>query len=259
MLPIKTTIEDINAVTLYLKGQVGWVQVERIKKSIPAAHADNRKLEALRYIGFIDRDGTNVKLTAPGREYASTPDDASRATILRTRFPSMPLYQQTLEWMHWSKKHTPTRTEIANYWHDNHPDMLEGAAGAALTDAAIFFLRISGAAGLGQFISAGRGRPETYLKVDPAALEAHVTSSEGSTAAPPADNPATPATQQTQPPAVTLPPAPPPPAFQTSVSPGIHINVEIHIAADATASTVEEIFKNMRKYVLRPPAPDDGE
>lgn len=34
------------------------------------------------------------------------------------------------------------------------------------------------------------------------------------------------------------------------VSPGIHINVEIHIAADASAETVEEIFKNMRRYVL---------
>lgn len=37
-----------------------------------------------------------------------------------------------------------------------------------------------------------------------------------------------------------------------SVGPGIHINIEIHIAADASASTIEEIFKNMRRYVLTP-------
>lgn len=35
-----------------------------------------------------------------------------------------------------------------------------------------------------------------------------------------------------------------------SVGPGIHINIEIHIAADATSETVEGIFKNMRRYVL---------
>lgn len=35
-----------------------------------------------------------------------------------------------------------------------------------------------------------------------------------------------------------------------SVGPGIHINIEIHIAADASSETVEEIFKNMRRYVL---------
>jgi hypothetical protein len=35
-----------------------------------------------------------------------------------------------------------------------------------------------------------------------------------------------------------------------SVGPGIHINIEIHIAADASSSTIEDIFKNMRRYVL---------
>ncbi|MBF6606662.1 MAG: hypothetical protein ACYDAK_02105 [Candidatus Limnocylindrales bacterium] len=35
-----------------------------------------------------------------------------------------------------------------------------------------------------------------------------------------------------------------------SVGPGININIEIHIAADASAETVQEIFKNMRRYVL---------
>ncbi|MQA85930.1 MAG: hypothetical protein GEV03_15215 [Streptosporangiales bacterium] len=35
-----------------------------------------------------------------------------------------------------------------------------------------------------------------------------------------------------------------------SVGPGIHINIEIHIAADASSETIEEIFRNMRRYVL---------
>jgi hypothetical protein len=35
-----------------------------------------------------------------------------------------------------------------------------------------------------------------------------------------------------------------------SVTPGIHVNIEIHIAADASADTIENIFKNMRRYVL---------
>jgi hypothetical protein len=37
------------------------------------------------------------------------------------------------------------------------------------------------------------------------------------------------------------------------------VNIEIHIAADAKAATVEEIFKNMRKYVLNAAPPKDGE
>ncbi len=40
-----------------------------------------------------------------------------------------------------------------------------------------------------------------------------------------------------------------PPAPAVSVGPGIHINIEIHIAADALSETIEEIFRNMRRYV----------
>jgi hypothetical protein len=35
-----------------------------------------------------------------------------------------------------------------------------------------------------------------------------------------------------------------------TVGAGIHINIEIHIAADASSETIEEIFRNMRRYVL---------
>jgi hypothetical protein len=47
-----------------------------------------------------------------------------------------------------------------------------------------------------------------------------------------------------------LAPAQAAPQVTVQASPAIHINLEIHIAADATADTVAEIFKNMRKYVL---------
>jgi hypothetical protein len=35
-----------------------------------------------------------------------------------------------------------------------------------------------------------------------------------------------------------------------SIGQGIHINIEIHIAADASSATIEDIFRNMRRYVL---------
>ncbi len=46
-------------------------------------------------------------------------------------------------------------------------------------------------------------------------------------------------------------------APQVSIGSGVNINIEIHIAADASAQTIEDIFKNMRRYVLRPD--DDNE
>lgn len=35
-----------------------------------------------------------------------------------------------------------------------------------------------------------------------------------------------------------------------SLGASIHVNIEIHIAADASSETIEEIFRNMRRYVL---------
>jgi hypothetical protein len=60
-----------------------------------------------------------------------------------------------------------------------------------------------------------------------------------------------------------LPPRPLPvgPTAPTTVSvgQGIHINIEIHIAADASSETIENIFRNMRRYVLSPDGQPDND
>lgn len=62
--------------------------------------------------------------------------------------------------------------------------------------------------------------------------------------------------------AVTAPPVPTPiaPAPTVSVSSGVNINIEIHIAADASTQTIDDIFRSMRRYVLKPEdAPENDE
>lgn len=248
--PIKTTINDIDTLFEYLKGQVGWVPLDRVRKTIDSKLSDNRKLEACRYLGLLERDGTNIKLSESGRAYANG-DDAARTQMMLIALKSAPLYFQTVEWIHHNKKIEPTKTDVGNYWHDKLQSELEGAKDAALTDAVIFFFRVADAAGLGKFIPAGRGRPIALLRSDLEAIQAAVTTTtvapeDGrSTANVIPTNLAAPqqnsSTQAAQPP------------VDLKASPAIHINLEIHIAADATPQTVEEIFKNMRKYVL-----DDG-
>ena len=256
MLPIKTTFLDVAAVTNYLKQQVGWVEIDRIKKTIPPTHADNRKLEAMRYMGLIERDGSNIKLSSSGRRYATEQDDGAKAAILRGQISIMPLYQQTLEWIHYSKKENPGKTEVANYWHDEHSSDLQGASGSALTDAVIFFFRFVDQTGIGHFVPAGVGRAESYLKVDSEALSNWVTgvastaggAGEGTASAQiPKDGDRNSARDEKAGAGTDR--------KATQVNPAVQVNIEIHIAADAKPSTVEEIFKNMRKYVLN--ASDD--
>ncbi|MBN3510124.1 hypothetical protein JYB55_14870 [Mycolicibacterium septicum] len=262
-LPLKTTIDDFDALAGYLKTQVGWTDISKVKGTIDRKHADNRKLEAGKYIHFLDRDGNNIRLGDLGRQYATARDETAKAEAMLDMLLSAELYAATVHWMHFSNKAEPTRTEVGNYWHDHHSAKLDGAQGDALTDAAVFFLRVAGAAGLGQFISAGKNRPETYLKGDAQAIERAATkpptpSGPSSPGGPSAEVAAQPPTAPVGAPSPVLPPPPAPGVRQVSASPAVHVNVEIHIAADATAATVEEVFKNMRKYVLNDVVPEDG-
>ncbi|SDR02400.1 hypothetical protein SAMN04489765_2815 [Tsukamurella pulmonis] len=253
MLPIKTTIEDVDALGGYLKTQVGWVPIDRVKKTIDSKYADNRKLEALKRIGLLERDGTNIKLSERGRAYADATEAEVKQPLMIAALREVPLYVETIEWMHHSKIQDPSKTVIGNYWHDKHQDQLEGAQGAALTDAVIFFMRVAGDAGLGKFTRGAKAKPDSYFKTDSSAIEAFVTArqgkspQEGTEHNDSAKHPQNPPTSDSEPEGNQR-------QISVETSPAVHVNLEIHIAADATAETVAEIFKNMRKYVLSNPA-----
>lgn len=183
-LPMKTTPVDLDRLSAYLKNQVGWVEIDKIRKAIPAKHANGLKIEAMRFVGLLERDGNNVKLTTPdGRDYAAG-DASKRAEIMQRRLRAIPLYNATLEWMHFNDKTDVPKTDVANYWHDNHATETGGAVGDALTDSAVFFMRMVGLAGLGKFIAAGTGR-DTHLEMDAAALEEFATGEAPPDPAPP--------------------------------------------------------------------------
>lgn len=241
-LPLKTTPEDLDKLSAYLRTQVGWVEIDTIKKAIPPKHVHAFKLEAVRFLGLLERDGSNVKLTEAGREYAGG-DDGVRAKVMRDRLRTIPLYFSTLQWMHFGAgKEALSKTDIANYWHDNHSVELSGAQGDALTDSTVFFMRMVGVAQLARFVAAGSGR-DTHLKIGGAALAEFVTGESPPTEA----EEATPTTA-----------SPAPASRVATMSPDLRVNVEIHIAADAKPATIEEIFKNMRKYLISQPEATDG-
>jgi hypothetical protein len=248
--PIKTTISDIDALFNFLRGQVGWVPLDRVRRTIDSKLSDNRKLEACRYLGLIERDGTNIKLSESGQAYANG-DDKARAEVMLAALKGVSLYFQTIEWIHHNNKAEPTKTDVGNYWHDKLQNELDGAKDAALTDAVIFFFRVADAAGLGKFIAPGRGRPIALLRSDLEAVKSAVMTAPVVLTESGERSPAEAATLTGGKKDLSVPAASPTtPPVNLKVSPDIHINLEIHIAANAMPDTVEEIFKNMRKYVL---------
>lgn len=261
MVPIKTTVEDIQKLLAYLGKQIGWVEPAKIEKALGSV--DDRKVGAMVEFGLILRDGGNLRTTPRGQQFNS-----DQRAALREVLSSVELYRATLEWIHYGNRSEATTSEIGQYWEASHKDTLGGLSGSTLASGAVTFGRIVDGAGLGTFL-VGRSGKETRATFDLAAVDVLVngappadeaepeavedTEAEATT---PADTPTPAATQAL--PAPTPTPSPTP-AISVSTSPSVHVNVEIHIAADATADTVREIFKNMARYVLDKPVTDDAE
>jgi hypothetical protein len=242
--PTKTTARDIEVVAEFLKGQLGWTTLDTLRKRLPTKHTGSRKIEAMRYLGLLERDGENVKLTDAGREYADG-DETERARVAGDRLRAVPLYNETIQWLHYTfKKDDASKTDVGNYWHDKLSDESGGVTGDSLGDAVVFFLRMADVAGLGQFVAAGVGR-DTHLRIDGDALTELATGT-----APPPQQPPPSDDGKGDGKSEGQQPPPPPPQGQLTLGSGLQVNVEIHIAADAKPATIEEIFKNMRKYLL---------
>ncbi len=261
MVPIKTTVEDIQKLLAYLGKQIGWVEPAKIEKALGSF--DDRKVGAMVEFGLILRDGGNLRTTPRGQLFNS-----DQRAALREVLSSVELYRATLEWAHYGKRAEATTSEIGQYWEASHKDTLGGLSGSTLASGAVTFGRIVDGAGIGTFL-VGRSGKETRVTFDLAGVDvlinggtpAEVPESEaGEDAAPDVSGATLVGAPATPPPPVTTQTlGAPAPSVSTSTSPSVHVNVEIHIAADATADTVREIFKNMARYVLDKHVADDGE
>ena len=260
MVPIKTSIEDIQKVMGFLSRQIGWVESARIEKALGAL--DDRKVAAMVEFGLILRDGKNLRTTDRGQLFSTDPQAALREVLL-----SVDLYKSTLDWVHYGKRNEVTAAEVGQYWETSHKDTIGTLTGTTLGYGAVTFGRVIAGAVAGRF-TLGRGGKETRIEFDLSVVDLLVTGKTDVEQPAPADevDAAGVATEEKtpSPEGASTPPAtmerqvvPPVPTVNVSTSPSVHVNVEIHIAADATADTVREIFKNMARYVLDKTIDDD--
>lgn len=262
MIPLKTSVEDMRRVLGYMSKQIGWVEQSKVEKALGSLH--DRKIGAMVALGLVQRDGSILKVTQRGQTFAA----GDEAGALKDAVREMELYRATIEWMHYQGKAEVTATEIGQYWEASHSDTLGSLKGSTLSAGAVCFARVADGAGFGTF-TMGRGGKETRLSADLEAISKFVNGVEPDemiihlepvdpVEAPAANDSDSARAIQPTPVAAAQPLAPTPPTVSVSASPNVHVNVEIHIAADATANTVKEIFRNMARYVLDKPVDDDG-
>lgn len=258
MIPIKTSVEDLQTLVDYTTKQVGWTPISKLKSALAAAGvADDRKIATAVNLGFIDRDDSQVRSTQLGAQFSR----GEAVEALRSAIKSHSLYWPTIEWMHYGSATEVSTVDIANYWESQLKTEVGDVSGQTLKDGATVFARVASGADLGRFF-VGRGGKETRIELDRESLKSYYTEEPATQVAPDTEAGVIETSRmrqdselhQTQ-----VQPATQSPRVSVSTQPNIHVNVEIHIAADATAETVQEIFKNMARYVLNHPTTElDG-
>src|SRR5271166_6111081 len=81
-LPIRTVLEDVEAVCAYLSKKPTGATVAEARKVLDAKYLDGRKLSAYKAWELVDDDGVRMKLTPQGRAMAKADDNSRPAAIL---------------------------------------------------------------------------------------------------------------------------------------------------------------------------------
>ncbi|MFI8524875.1 hypothetical protein ACIGB8_10530 [Promicromonospora sukumoe] len=267
MVALKTTVEDMRNLLGYLNKQIGWVEITKVNRALGSI--DERKLRAMSEFGLIERDGSNLRLATIGTQFASGDEAGSLQQVIRR----IDLYRETVEWIHYGSRSEITATEIGQYWEARHKESVGELKGSTLNGGAVTFGRVVQGAGLGA-LTLGRAGKSTRLAADLSAIESFVENAELAASGdeslktnldepvPQSAVPEVSAALDSSARRAAIVESPADArigAVRYAASPSVHVNVEVHIAADATADTVREIFKNMARYVLDKPVVDDGD
>ena len=161
MLPIRTTLEDIDAICGFLVSRPTGATVAEMKTILDKRYLDGRKISALRYWGVIEDDiNGKVKITERGRK-ALKESGPSRSKalgeVIRQGLPYSALVERVMH----GREETITATDVAAYWHEHFRDDV-GESDRTLNDQAVCFFQIAQGAELGTLTRGRKGMPTRF-------------------------------------------------------------------------------------------------
>ena len=171
-LPIRTTVEDINAVCNYLVTKPTGATLAESRAVVDAKRLDGRKLAALRYWGLIDgNEGDRLKVTERGRQCVRD-SGAYRSRALRDIVHEVKPYLAAIERSVSRKEFSISATDLAAHWFEHFKEDAS-ESDKILNDQAICFFQIAQGADLGTLVLGRRGMA-TRFEYDADAVQAFV-------------------------------------------------------------------------------------
>ena len=161
MLPIRTTLEDIDAICGFLVSRPTGATVAEMKTILDKRYLDGRKITALRYWGVIEDDiNGKVKITDRGRK-ALKDSGPSRSNALGEVIRQVIPYSALVERVVHSREETIAATDVAAYWYEHFRDDV-GESDRTLNDQAVCFFQIAQGAELGTLTRGRNGMPTRF-------------------------------------------------------------------------------------------------
>lgn len=154
-LPIRTVLEDVQAVCAYLSKKPTGASLGEAKKVLDQKFLDGRKLSALKTWGLIEEgaDG-RLKITDEGR--AAVRDEASKQNALMRVVGRVPPYRAVVERVAHRGETAISATDVAAHWHEHFSEDVADSD-KTLNDQAVCFFQVASGAGLGSLVIGRRG------------------------------------------------------------------------------------------------------
>jgi predicted nucleotide-binding protein len=168
-LPIRTTLEDIDAICSYLATKPTGATVAEAKAVVNTKHVDARKLAAMKFWGLIEgSDGGKLKVTADGRAWTKK-NGEDRPAILRGIIQRITPYRVIIERVKQGGETSITSIDVAAHWHEHFTQEVSDND-KIINDQAVCFFRLAMGAGLGKLVMGRKGSP-TRLDVSNAPMD----------------------------------------------------------------------------------------
>ncbi len=170
-LPIRTTADDIDAVCNFLVTKPTGATIAESKAVVDPKRLDGRKLNALRYWGFIDGSDERLKITERGRQCVRG-SGAHRSQTFKDVIREVKPYMTAVERTAMRREYSVSATDQAAHWYEHFREESSGSD-KILNDQAICFFQIAQGADLGTLILGRKGMP-TRFEYDPEAVQSFV-------------------------------------------------------------------------------------
>src|SRR6266498_5636401 len=117
-LPIRTTMEDIEALTGYLVTKPIGATAAEARAVLDASVLDGRKVNAMKMWDLIEDNGGRLRLTEKGRRGAKEKGIELSGVLLEV-VRSTPPYAAIVERAAHKGEFSVTAVDVASHWHDH--------------------------------------------------------------------------------------------------------------------------------------------